>query len=262
MRRIERIANSVRDKRERAHRLQKITTTFARLARFNCLLIEFDSEGYKKSLRQLGIKDKKSIEMFTDEHWRRREAMRYATIKTAKKLPLTPEKQEEFILDLLKSTCKCLDVEYHIQHSEEFLRHLEGTNDMGVPDYYSDGYQDFLKTIHPVWVYDDTPYGLKNTLSPNKLNKLLSKVRHLTFPPKIEPVPDEPPLSDYERLLQRQPEKIYKKVFEEKRKESQKKWKKEKPKKISQTEIIADILGTTMGTIRKDKQRLKRWNML
>lgn len=261
-----RTPGSVRDKKEHGKRVQKISMTFARFARFECLLSEFDINGFKNVLRQMGINNEKDVESLVFEHWKHREAKKYAIIKVAKKY-IPEEKQEIFIKNILQGTCKCKDSSCFIKFAEEFFSHLNGENNMGIKDYNTNSYQNFLKEVHPIWIFDSSPFGPQNTLTKNQQSKILKKIQILIFPPKSKPISQKAPLSYYNKILE---EKIktdqayenYQKFFEKNLQDGKKIWQKTKPKQLSQTELIADILETTRSTVRKYKQRLKKWNML
>lgn len=261
-----RTPGSVRDKKEYKKRVQKIAMTFARFARFECLLSEFNINGFKNVFRQMGINNEKDIESLVFEHWKHREAKKYAIIKVVEKY-IPEEKQKIFIKNMLQGTCKCKDSAYFIKFAEEFFSHLNGENNMGIKDYNTNSYQNFLKEVHPIWIFDSSPFGPQNTLTQNQQSKILKKIQILTFPPKSKPISQKAPLSHYDKILKEKIKtdpsyKDYLKFFEKKLQDTNKIWQKTKPNKPSQTELIADILETARSTVRKDKQRLKKWNML
>lgn len=252
----ERIPDSTRASKEKRARIQKITMTMSRERPFHCLLREFDVAGFHEMLRQKGMKEQRMIDLLTTEQWRHRQAMKYAIWKTAKTMP--NDKGEKFLQIMLQATCKCYKSDGYIESAKEFLNHLEGRDAMGIPDY-SEKYKAFLKEVRPSWVFDDSPHGPKNTLSEDSLKKVLKKIEVLTSPPEPKSEPTDP---DIELLKKLAPTDVAYKIELEKRLKGVKKDQKENPKKLSQTETIADALETTRGAVRKDKKRLKEWNML
>jgi hypothetical protein len=154
-----------------------------------------------------------------------------------------------------------------LKFAKQFIDHLDGKDDIGLGKMHDSNYKKFLAEQHSSRVFFSSPFGPVNTLTPAVLKKLISKIRLFKKPPKPKPVPKEAPLTEYEQILKKKidaGEKSYLKTFEDRRKITNKEWSEneEKSRQLTETDMIADVLGTTCGTVRNDKRRLKRWKML